>query len=261
VARRKFRKSLVISILVHALVIAALAIYLIKIDAGGRAGAPGAGMPGNGSNAARSGTAGEYSQTDVILVTATRDRDPSPDIRKPVANKETKPNMPTPEIKKKEKKETKKPSKNSSAIKEVNNASQPDNAQARGESESVNDAQGAGMSKGIDLGGTGAAEVALLQPRSGVSEKARPDYNINPKPKYPNMALRRGYEGKVLIRVFVLESGAVGDIEVTKPSGHSVLDESAVKAVRDWVFIPGKENGKEISSWVTVPIQFQLDKG
>ena len=94
-----------------------------------------------------------------------------------------------------------------------------------------------------------------------VSEGARPDYGINPKPHYPKSARRRGYEGTVLLRVLVLENGEVGEIELTEPSGYSVLDESALKAVKDWVFIPGKKAGKYISSWVEVPIKFQLDSG
>ena len=61
--------------------------------------------------------------------------------------------------------------------------------------------------------------------------------------------------------MFVLENGKVGKIEVAQPSGHQILDESALDAVKDWVFTPGKENGKEISSWVTVPITFQLKSG
>lgn len=93
------------------------------------------------------------------------------------------------------------------------------------------------------------------------TELAYPDYNHNPKPKYPKVARKRGYEGEVKLKVFVLANGKVGKIEVIRPSGYDVLDQSALEAVRDWVFVPGKENGKEISTWVTVPITFQLKNG
>ena len=59
----------------------------------------------------------------------------------------------------------------------------------------------------------------------------------------------------------MLESGSVGKIELEKSSGFDVLDNSALDAVRDWVFIPGKKNGVPVSSWVTVPIKFQLSSG
>ncbi len=87
---------------------------------------------------------------------------------------------------------------------------------------------------------------------------AYPDYNINPKPKYPRVARKRGYEGEVELKVFVLADGRVGEIKVFRPSGHKVLDDEAIEAVKDWIFIPGMQDGKEISSWVTVPITFQL---
>ncbi|GJM17168.1 MAG: hypothetical protein DHS20C13_24950 [Thermodesulfobacteriota bacterium] len=90
------------------------------------------------------------------------------------------------------------------------------------------------------------------------TELAYPNYNINPKPKYPRTARKRGYEGEVKLKVFVLENGKVGRIEITSPSGYEILDQSALEAVKNWVFVPGKENGREISSWVTIPITFQL---
>lgn len=92
-------------------------------------------------------------------------------------------------------------------------------------------------------------------------EIAHPDYKVNPKPKYPMVARRKGYEGSVLLRIWVLESGGVGKIELEKSSGFDVLDNSALDAVKDWVFIPGMRNGVPISSWVTVPIKFQLSSG
>ncbi len=87
------------------------------------------------------------------------------------------------------------------------------------------------------------------------------DYNINPKPEYPMIARRNGFEGVVLLRVFVLEDGTVGKIELEKSSGYGILNKSALDGVKDWIFIPGKRNGTPISSWVTVPIRFQLSSG
>lgn len=92
-------------------------------------------------------------------------------------------------------------------------------------------------------------------------ERAFPDYKVNPKPRYPTLARRKGYEGTILLRVFVLETGGVGKVELEKSSGYEILDESALKAVKKWVFIPGKNDGKPVPSWVTVPIKFQLKSG
>jgi len=96
---------------------------------------------------------------------------------------------------------------------------------------------------------------------NGTDKLAFPDYNINPKPKYPMIARKRGYEGVVLLKVLVLESGEVGDLVLQKDSGYQVLNEAAVEAVQNWIFIPAKKNGKAMSSWVTVPVKFQLESG
>ena len=58
----------------------------------------------------------------------------------------------------------------------------------------------------------------------------------------------------------MLDNGKVGELKVDKTSGYSFFDKSAVKAVKNWVFIPGKQNGEAVPSWVTVPIKFQLSK-
>jgi TonB family protein len=117
---------------------------------------------------------------------------------------------------------------------------------------------GAGFSEGISVGGSGFSAKGSGQ---GEEQAGYPDYKINPKPKYPMIARRSGYEGVVLLRVFVMESGKVEKIELEKSSGYEVLDKSAIEAVKDWIFIPGKKNGVSISSWVTVPIKFELNKG
>jgi len=92
-------------------------------------------------------------------------------------------------------------------------------------------------------------------------EVGYPDYKINPKPKYPMIARRNGYEGAVLLKVWVLEDGKVGKIEIEQSSGHEILDKSAIEAVTNWIFMPGKRNGVPLPSWVTVPIKFQLSRG
>ncbi len=93
------------------------------------------------------------------------------------------------------------------------------------------------------------------------TELAHPNYRNNPKPRYPTIARKRGFEGRVLLKVFVLESGRVADVRVLKSSGYQVLDDSASSAIFGWDFYPGKHNGKAVSSWVTVPIVYELNSG
>ncbi len=72
------------------------------------------------------------------------------------------------------------------------------------------------------------------------------------------IARRRGYEGTVQLRVYVLENGKTGRVEIEKSSNYKILDRSALDAVGKWRFIPGRKNGVPVASWVTVPIKFRL---
>lgn len=84
------------------------------------------------------------------------------------------------------------------------------------------------------------------------------NYAKNPRPAYPHLAAREGWEGKVLLRVKVLPSGKVGEVTLHKSAGRSVLDEAALAIVKTWTFVPASQAGKPIPGWVVVPIDFQL---
>jgi len=88
---------------------------------------------------------------------------------------------------------------------------------------------------------------------------ARPKYKQNPPPHYPEVARRRGYEGKTLLKVEVLENGKAGKIEVEESSGFKMLDTAALRSVRGWTFVPGTINGKRTEQWIRVPIRFVLE--
>jgi protein TonB len=87
---------------------------------------------------------------------------------------------------------------------------------------------------------------------------AKPRYAENPKPSYPQEARKKGMEGEVLLRVEVLASGRVGQIEVKRSSGHETLDRSALSTVKQWNFIPAQKGEAAIPLWVNIPIKFQL---
>jgi protein TonB len=57
-------------------------------------------------------------------------------------------------------------------------------------------------------------------------------------PDYP-MISRKRREGGTVVLLIEISSGRVGSVEVERSSGHSPLDESAVKAVKGWVFDAG----------------------
>ena len=92
----------------------------------------------------------------------------------------------------------------------------------------------------------------------GNSTLAVPHQEGNPKPPYPALARRRGYEGTVRLEVEVLASGKVGKIWIKKSSGYEILDRSALKTVKDWRFIPARFGNIPVKSTVIVPVTFQL---
>lgn len=91
-----------------------------------------------------------------------------------------------------------------------------------------------------------------------VSQSAVPRYDINPRPEYPLVARKRGWEGVVLLEILVLENGRVGEIEMLTSSGYRSLDTAAKKVVRRWKFIPASVLGGAVESQVQVPIRFSL---
>jgi protein TonB len=85
-----------------------------------------------------------------------------------------------------------------------------------------------------------------------------PKYAENPKPLYPREARKKGFQGEVVLKVEVLSNGLVGQVEVKKSSGHEILDRSALSTVKQWKFFPAKRGESTVSSWVNIPIKFQL---
>ena len=49
---------------------------------------------------------------------------------------------------------------------------------------------------------------------------------------YPDAARREGWEGTVWLRFRIAADGSVESVEVDRSSGHALLDDAAIKAVR-----------------------------
>lgn len=92
-----------------------------------------------------------------------------------------------------------------------------------------------------------------------VLREAMPLYRINPAPKYPRIARRRGYQGTVVLEVLVDRNGRVGDLRVSTSSGYKILDRAALASVKDWAFEPGMRGDQKVEMWVRVPVRFQLN--
>ncbi len=81
----------------------------------------------------------------------------------------------------------------------------------------------------------------------------------NPAPVYPPVSRRSGEQGRVLLDVYILPDGAVGEIKLKRSSGFERLDEAAIRAVRRWKYQPARRGDQPIAWWYVQPIVFFLD--
>ena len=86
------------------------------------------------------------------------------------------------------------------------------------------------------------------------------DYLRNPRPPYPAISRRMREEGKVTLRVLVTPDGSADSVEIKTSSGSARLDESALRTVRQWRFIPARRGDTAVQSWVLVPVIFKLEQ-
>lgn len=84
------------------------------------------------------------------------------------------------------------------------------------------------------------------------------DYLHNPTPEYPLMSRRRGEQGRVLLSVTISSTGDAELVTISKSSGYAMLDQSALKAVKTWRFVPARLNNEPIFAEVIVPVRFTL---
>lgn len=79
------------------------------------------------------------------------------------------------------------------------------------------------------------------------------------QPKYPSLAEMAHIQGEVLLRVMIDERGRVS--EAKGVSGHPMLLEAAIPAVKAWQFEPFTEDGKNMAVRALVKIAFDLGPG
>jgi protein TonB len=75
---------------------------------------------------------------------------------------------------------------------------------------------------------------------------------------YPRVAEREGKDGRVVLTVFIDDTGLVEDVRLMQGS-YEVLNEVALRKVREAVFTPAYDaEGRPVPSKVALPIKFEL---
>ena len=113
---------------------------------------------------------------------------------------------------------------------------------------------GTGNSRGL-AGGAPAQTGVYFAGMPGITP---PIYDRTPQPTYPTASRARGEQGEVLLKVEVLANGNVGQTEIEKSSGYSLLDETALRTVKRWRFKPALKDRETVICWVNIPIRFTL---
>ena len=79
------------------------------------------------------------------------------------------------------------------------------------------------------------------------------------QPKYPEIALRAGMEGTVVLSLLVDKEGRVKKAKVLSSNGE-IFNEAAIQAGLRWLFKPAMMNSGPVAVWASVPFRFKLSK-
>lgn len=81
----------------------------------------------------------------------------------------------------------------------------------------------------------------------------------NTQPPYPAASRRNGEQGRVVLLLYVSETGAVTDGSIAQSSGFERLDKVAlIHARRTWHFLPSMLDGKPVGRWMKFAVYFKL---
>lgn len=79
------------------------------------------------------------------------------------------------------------------------------------------------------------------------------------EPYYPPDVIRGGGEGTVVLSIYILADGRVGEVRLISSSGIAKLDQSAMREAKKWRFVPGTSDGKPMAMWKQLPVTFRLN--
>ena len=78
------------------------------------------------------------------------------------------------------------------------------------------------------------------------------------QPKYPEEAKEKGISGNVRLHVIIARDGSIAQIEIV--SGHPLLAQSALDAVRQWKYRITYLNGDPVEVDTTIDVIFSFNR-
>ena len=75
---------------------------------------------------------------------------------------------------------------------------------------------------------------------------------------YPPEAAKNNVQGHVIVQFVVKKDGSIGEVKVVR-SLEKDLDKEAIRVIKSLPnFTPGRQDGKAVSVWYTLPVSFKL---
>ena len=71
------------------------------------------------------------------------------------------------------------------------------------------------------------------------------------EPLYPKLAIKRGYEGMLKLKIWIRKNGTVSEVKIIKSTGYNILDLSGMEAAKNSKFFP-------IDKEATLNIEYDL---
>ena len=132
----------------------------------------------------------------------------------------------------------------------------PGDASSQSTGSGTGSGAGSGDGSGLGQGSGGGTGGGVYRPGSGI---VNPRIVREVKPQYTADAMRAKVQGTVLLECVVLPDGSVGRVEVVRSLDPTFgLDQEAIKAARQWRFVPGTRFGEPVAVLVTIELTFTL---
>src|SRR5205807_10219381 len=111
-----------------------------------------------------------------------------------------------------------------------------------------------------DVRGTGDGTVGVKGPdRPLVISKLSPGQLISrTEPRYPEIAKHAGIQGEVVLTAIISKTGKIESLQLK--SGHPLLAQAALDAVRRWQYRPYILNGEAVEVETQVTVDFKLER-
>ena len=115
---------------------------------------------------------------------------------------------------------------------------------------------GSGTGSGLGPGYGGGFGGGAYRPGSGIEN---PRLLREVKPQYTADAMRAKIQGTAVLDCVVNTDGAVSECQIARSLDSSFgLDQEAVKAAKQWKFVPGRRMGQPVPVLVTIELTFTL---